>query len=125
MRFLRRRFTRKSYNAIRASVAFFTFAVLTSAHAVEAPLLPNSPLWPRPASDALPNAPEKALVLKYCEVCHGIDWIVRSGGTVEGWSNRLQRMIRAGASIPKDQIPAVAVYLAKAFPPRPRPEDSP
>jgi hypothetical protein len=27
-------------------------------------------------------------------------------------------MTRAGAMLPKEQIPAVAAYLAKAFPPR-------
>jgi mono/diheme cytochrome c family protein len=73
----------------------------------------------------LPNAPEKALVLTHCSVCHDIDWVVMSGGTVEGWTSRLQRMIRAGATIPKDQIPAVAAYLAKAFPPRPRSDTPP
>ena len=57
--------------------------------------------------------------------CHGIDWIVRSGGTVDGWISRITRMIRAGATIPRDQIPAVAAYLAKAFPPRPRPDERP
>jgi hypothetical protein len=73
----------------------------------------------------LPNAPEKALVLEYCLVCHDLDWIARSGGTKEGWEDRLVRMIRAGATIPRDQIPAVAAYLAKALPPRPRPEANP
>ena len=70
----------------------------------------------------LPNAPEKALVLQYCMVCHDLDWIARSGGTKEGWEDRLVRMIRAGATIPRDQIPAVAAYLARALPERPRPQ---
>ena len=100
-------------------------AMATSAYAAELPLLWYSPLWPRPASDALPNAPEKAIVLNYCMTCHGIDWIVRSGGTVEGWTSRITRMIRGGAMIPKEQIPAVAAYLAKAFPPRPQPQETP
>jgi mono/diheme cytochrome c family protein len=73
----------------------------------------------------LPNASEKALVLKYCKDCHGIDWIVRSGGTVDGWTSRIQRMIRGGAMIPKEQIPSVAAYLAKALPPRAPPPDPP
>jgi hypothetical protein len=72
----------------------------------------------------LPNAPEKAIVLEYCMVCHDLAWIARSGGTKEGWEQRLVRMIRAGATIPRDQIPAVAAYLAKALPPRPDPQAS-
>jgi hypothetical protein len=85
---------------------------------------PNSPplsLGSEAALARLPNAPEKALVLKYCADCHDVDWIVRSGGTVEGWTNRIQRMIRGGAMIPKEQIPMVAAYLAKALPERPPP----
>ena len=73
----------------------------------------------------LPNAPEKALVLEYCMVCHDLDWIARSGGTEKGWEDRLVRMIRAGATIPRDQIPAVAAYLAKVLPPRPSPQEQP
>lgn len=74
------------------------------------------------ALTVLPEAPEKALVLNYCAVCHDIDWVVRSGATVQGWTERIHRMIRAGATIPQNQIPAVGAYLAKAFPLRPRPE---
>ena len=73
---------------------------------------------------ALPEGPEKAIVLSQCTMCHDVDWIVRSGGTVQGWTDRIQRMIRSGATIRPDQIPAVATYLAKAFPPRPvEPDD--
>ena len=77
------------------------------------------------ALSCFPDAPEKALVPQYCEVCHDLNWIVRSGGTKEGWEDRLVRMIRAGATIPRNQIPALAAYLAKAFPPRARPQEAP
>src|SRR5258705_674059 len=70
----------------------------------------------------LPNGPEKALVLEHCMACHDLDWIARSGGSKEGWERRLVRMIRAGATIPRDKIPAVAAYLAQAFPERPLPQ---
>ena len=74
---------------------------------------------------ALPAAPEKALVLNYCSVCHDIDWVVRSGGTLAGWTDRIQRMIRGGAPVPREQIPAIAAYLAKALPPRNAPQATP
>jgi cytochrome c5 len=70
----------------------------------------------------LPNGPEKALVLEHCMACHDLDWIAQSGGSKEGWERRLVRMIRAGATIPRDKIPAVAAYLAKALPERPLPQ---
>ena len=77
---------------------------------------------PPPASiTALPPAPERALVERFCTECHGIDWILRSGGTQSGWTDRIQRMIRGGAPVPPEQIPALAAYLAKALPPRPLP----
>ena len=97
------------------------FIVPASEAAVIKPSRP--PAGSTGALTALPESPEKALVLNYCTVCHDIDWIVRSGATVEGWTDRIQRMIRAGATIPQNQIPAVAAYLAKAFPPRPRPDN--
>jgi cytochrome c5 len=84
---------------------------------------PAPPAGTMAALAALPNAPEKAIVLEYCAVCHDIDWVVRSGGTVDGWTDRIQRMIRGGATIPRDRIPAVAAYLAKAFPQRPREDE--
>lgn len=74
-----------------------------------------------PTASTLPDGPEKALVVAYCEICHDLAWIERSGGTEQGWNERIKRMIRAGATIPPDQIPAMAAYLAKFLPERPRP----
>ena len=95
-------------------------AALVLQNASAAPSPNRAPAGTFGALAALPEAPEKAIVLNHCAVCHDIDWIVRSGATVEGWTDRIQRMIRAGATIPREQIPAVAAYLAKAFPPRQR-----
>ena len=104
------------------AVAWFIAACDSSPAASGAPA-PSTPAPPKSAADSLPNAPEKALVLQFCQDCHDLDWIARSGGTKEGWEDRLVRMIRAGATIPPAEIPAVASYLAKAFPPRPIPPD--
>jgi cytochrome c5 len=110
----------------KASVLLAAYPVLLAASAA-----PVQNTAPRPVTATssksdpaafLPDVPEKALVLQYCMVCHDLDWIARSGGTEEGWEDRLVRMIRAGATIPRDRIPAVAAYLAKALPLRPRPQ---
>jgi len=106
-----------------ASAAFVVFAMAASPA-----LTPENPAAapvPPAAITALPPAPERALVLNYCDDCHGIDWVLRSGGSVAGWTDRIQRMIRGGAAVPRDQIPAIAAYLAKALPPRPAPPDPP
>jgi mono/diheme cytochrome c family protein len=75
---------------------------------------------PEPGS-TLPDEPAKGLVLVQCNICHGLGWIERSGADLEGWTDRIRRMIRAGAQIPPEQIPLMAEYLAKALPERPRP----
>lgn len=80
-------------------------------------------LAPDPAA-LFPEAPEKAVILAQCGMCHGLDWVTRHGGSQKGWEDRLTRMIRAGAMITRDQIPQLAAYLAKAFPERPPPARS-
>jgi hypothetical protein len=75
---------------------------------------------PDPGS-MLPDEPIKGVVLVQCDRCHGLAWIERSGGSLEGWTSRVRRMNRAGAMIPEEQIPLIAAYLAKALPERPRP----
>jgi cytochrome c553 len=74
---------------------------------------------------SLPNEPTKALVFAYCNHCHGLEWIERSGADLEGWTSRLRRMNRAGAMIPEEQIAPLADYLARALPERPRPPEPP
>jgi len=83
-----------------------------------------SPRSPVSAAQGLPDAPEKALVLQHCSGCHDLAWIERSGATEAGWEERIRRMIRAGATIPRDKVPEVAAYLAKALPERLRPQSS-
>jgi hypothetical protein len=72
----------------------------------------------------LPRAPEQALVLQYCTVCHALDRVLHSGGSEPGWEDRIHRMVRWGAKIPAAQIPAVAAYLASALPLRLAPPPS-
>jgi hypothetical protein len=81
-------------------------------------------MTPNPGS-MLPGGPVKPLVLGYCDKCHGLAWIERSGGSLDGWTSRLYRMNRAGAMVPVEQIPVIAEYLAQALPERPRPTEPP
>jgi len=104
-----------------ASLFVLAFPLLLAGSAIPLAYPETEPLALKSGAAALPEAPEKALVVQYCDVCHGLDWITRSGGTEAGWADRLNRMIRSGATIPREQIPQVAAYLAKALPPRPAP----
>jgi len=115
----------RDHHAHAASLLVLAIPLLLAGSAI--PLRNPAPVAfpPKTGADALPDAPEKSLVLQYCDMCHTLDWIAHSGGTTEGWTDRLNRMIRAGATIPRDQIPAVAAYLGKALPPRPRPQGPP
>lgn len=73
----------------------------------------------------LPAGAAKALVLQHCNICHDLAWIERSGGTLQGWTSRLQRMRRAGSTLPVEKFPEVAAYLAAALPERVAPSQPP
>ena len=73
---------------------------------------------------SFPDAPEKRLVEQHCVACHDLSRIQNAGGTRSGWTKRLSRMIARGAKLPLQDVPAVAEYLARKFPVRPRPVDA-
>jgi len=66
----------------------------------------------------LPDGPEKQLVKQHCMACHDIARIENAGGTRSGWKSRLERMIRRGSTLPRQDVPALATYLARALPER-------
>lgn len=86
---------------------------------LSAALVAAQDVAPSPGS-TLPDEPAKGLVLVFCDKCHGLEWIERSGGSEEGWTSRLRRMNRAGAMLSPEQMELLAGYLAKALPERPR-----
>ena len=69
---------------------------------------------------ALPDAPGKALVIEHCTACHGVERVLNAGGTDRGWTERIQRMQRWGAKIPRQDITPLARFLAAVLPPRVR-----
>ena len=68
------------------------------------------------AQKGMPPGPEKSLVETACTTCHGLNMITDAGHTRKDWALVVERMVSAGAEIPKDKMPAVADYLAKGFP---------
>jgi hypothetical protein len=75
----------------------------------------------RAAGDPLPAGADKEFIQTRCTACHGIERVLGSGGSVQNWHDRILRMVRWGAKVAPDQVEALAQYLARALPPRPRP----
>ncbi len=76
-------------------------------------------------ADALPAGAERKFVETHCTVCHGIERVLGAGGSVQGWHDRILRMVRWGAKVTPDHVDTLAQFLALALPPRPRPPAAP
>ena len=109
--------------------AVFLLAILLTAGPLKAATIGIGPAPAEPETPVdeslFPPGPERQFILDTCQGCHTLNLVARSGGDIAGWTDRLVRMIRAGAPVTRNQIPALAAYLAKAFPVRPRPQESP
>ncbi len=69
------------------------------------------------ATASLPEGPGKTLVETECTTCHELNLITdHYGHTPIDWKLTVERMVAAGAAIPKDQMTTVIDYLSKSFP---------
>ena len=104
-------------------------AILLSAGPSKGAIIGITPVPPEPETPVdetrFPPGPGRQFILDTCQGCHTLNLVARSGADIDGWTDRLVRMIRAGAPVTRSQIPALATYLAKAFPVRPKPQESP
>src|SRR5262249_22410022 len=65
----------------------------------------------------LPEGQAKSIVETACTTCHAITLITTgTGHTPVDWKLLVERMVSAGAQVPKDQMGMVTEYLAKSFP---------
>ncbi len=64
----------------------------------------------------LPAGPAKAIVETACTACHELTLITTAGHTPADWKLLVERMVSAGAEVPKNQIALVTDYLTKALP---------
>src|SRR5438128_1750390 len=65
----------------------------------------------------LPEGPGREIVQAQCASCHGLNLITNSGYARDEWISLFTTMV----ALPQDQVGAVADYLAKNFPEKPRP----
>ena len=64
----------------------------------------------------LPAGEAKAIVETACTTCHALSLITGAGHTPVDWKLLVERMVSAGADVPKNQMAMVTDYLAKSFP---------
>ena len=108
----------KKSHALMA-VAFFGFLICVLA----APARSQDPRQGRGGGGrgqvALPDGPGKEEVQTQCTKCHALGLISNSGGnTKQEWAELFGTMV----NLPNDQRDAIAEYLAKTYPPQPRPQ---
>ncbi len=63
----------------------------------------------------LPDGAGKLILLNTCTVCHGLDRVIRQGGTREQWEETLGAMLNEGAMLSEEDFPVLLAYLAKNF----------
>ena len=109
----------------QTTLLVIAFALLLSSSVGPVPRPPAIVGTALAAEGIFPDGPGKVLIAAHCETCHTLETIAAAGGTEEGWTDRINRMIRWGSKIPREQVPQLAAYLANALPPRPASESGP
>jgi virginiamycin B lyase len=67
----------------------------------------------------LPDGPGRAELQSTCTQCHGLAQVVNSGGNSrQEWADLISTMV----TLPKAQSEVIVDYLARSFPPQPRPK---
>ena len=70
------------------------------------------------AESALPDGPNRALVLRKCSSCHDVGLVVGTGGrTRDGWNGTIEDMMSYGMDITPAERGLVLEYLATSLPP--------
>lgn len=64
---------------------------------------------------ALPEGAGKALIVKACVECHGLDRITLRRKDETAWRASVKDMVRLGAELKQDEEAAVVAYLAQHF----------
>jgi competence protein ComEA len=71
------------------------------------------------AAPELPPGPNRELVLRECQACHGLDMIVVSNETREVWNVLLDSMTSYGLHVSPEDRAKILDYLATALGPKP------
>jgi competence protein ComEA len=69
----------------------------------------------RADNDQLPDAPEKAILVRVCTTCHNVDAIPSLRHTKDEWQDLVDAMKGMGAEGSDQDFEAIVRYLAKNF----------
>jgi len=67
-------------------------------------------------AQSLPEGDGKRLVEEVCTGCHGLDAVVSTHETKEGWQAIVDYMVSRGATAKDEDLKTIVEYLAKNFP---------
>jgi competence protein ComEA len=70
------------------------------------------------AAVTLPDGKGKAEFVRICGKCHGVDSVVGTTNTPEGWADVVEDMVSRGAAGTADELDLVVAYLAEHFGPK-------
>src|SRR4051794_32510930 len=65
----------------------------------------------------LPDGKAKKIIEESCTECHGLDQVVATPLSAEGWRTTVKNMVRRGATLSPEQIDTVVDYLSVYFAP--------
>ena len=65
---------------------------------------------------ALPPGPGKAIAVKTCQSCHGLEVVTAKRASPEDWASTVQLMVSRGADATDEEVDTLTKYLAASFP---------
>ena len=77
------------------------------------------------SAQGLPDGPGKDVVDTQCGSCHGLEQVTAHRDTKEGWGSVVDYMVSRGMATTDDEVKIIIEYLAKNFPPAPKPAATP
>ena len=66
---------------------------------------------------ALPPGPGKAIAVKTCQSCHGLEVVTSKRASPDDWAATVQLMVSRGADASDEDVDTLTKYLAASFPP--------
>jgi len=72
-------------------------------------------VFPARSQIQLPDGNGKQDLERVCTLCHELDELSKVNFSPADWGYLVERMVAYGAPLPKDRVPVVAEYLARAF----------
>lgn len=73
-------------------------------------------------AQGFPDGPGKALVETQCASCHGLEQIQTHRDSKDGWAAVVDYMVSRGMAATDEEVKTMVEYLAKSFPPAPKPD---